>query len=208
MKKVSSLKIPMFLITFIIIAAAGQASSFKESHVFNPPVGFEEADKRAEGLLNKLTIDQKIKLLGGYSRFFIHAFPEYDIPYIFMADATQGVRLPNRLKDTSIIKPLKRSTAFPCPILLTSTWNPKLAKEYAKCVGEECRAGGVYFLLGPGMNLYRLSQCGRNFEYFGEDPFLISRIIENYVVGVQSTGTAATLKHFVCNNTDFYLLFL
>lgn len=182
----------------------GQLSSFKERHAFHPPISFEEADNRAEQLLNKLTLDQKITLLGGYSRFFIHAFPEYNIPYIFMADATQGVRLSAKIEDTSIVKILEKSTAFPCPILLASTWNPKLAKIYAKCVGEECRAGGVSFLLGPGLNLYRISQCGRNFEYFGEDPFLIASMIENYIVGIQSTGTAATLKHFVCNNTDFY----
>ncbi len=204
MPKPKSKKNSVFFITFIIIVAISQLSLIKESHAFNPAVSFEEADKRAENLLNKLTIDQKIELLGGYSRFFIHAFPDYDIPYIFMADATQGVRLSARIKDTSIVKPLEKSTAFPCPILLASTWNPNLAEKYAKCVGEECRAGGVSFLLGPGLNVYRISQCGRNFEYFGEDPFLISRMIENYVNGIQSTGTAATLKHFVCNNTDFY----
>ena len=204
MREPKSKKNSVFFITFIITVAISQLSSFKESHPYNPPLSFEEADKRAENLLNKFTIDQKIKLLGGYSRFFIHTFPEYDIPYIFMADATQGVRLSARIKDTSIVKSLEKSTAFPCPILLTSTWNPQLAKKYAKCVGEECRAGGISFLLGPGLNVYRISQCGRNFEYFGEDPFLISRMIENYVVGIQSTGTAATLKHFVCNNTDFY----
>ncbi|MBW2643080.1 MAG: glycoside hydrolase family 3 C-terminal domain-containing protein, partial [Deltaproteobacteria bacterium] len=70
--------------------------------------------------------------------------------------------------------------------------------------GEECRAGNVGVLLGPGMNIYRISQCGRNFEYFGEDPFLAAGIIGKYVKGLQSTGTVATLKHFVANNTDFF----
>jgi len=93
--------------------------------------------------------------------------------------------------------------AFPAPLLLTSTWNVDLTREYAKSVGEECRAGGIATLLGPGMNMYRISQCGRNFEYFGEDPFLAARLIENYVVGLQSTGTMATLKHFIANNSDF-----
>jgi beta-glucosidase len=62
----------------------------------------------------------------------------------------------------------------------------------------------VAILLGPGVNMYRNSQCGRNFEYFGEDPFLASRMVENYIVGVQSTGTIATIKHFLANNTEYY----
>ncbi len=204
MKNPKSKKILLIFTTFVITAVLSQSCSAKESHFFNPPVSFEEADQRAEKLLTKLTIDQKIKLLGGYSRFFIQVIPEYYIPYIFMADATQGMRIDTRIADTTIVKRLEKTTAFPCPILLASTWNTDLAKEYAKCVGEECRAGGVSILLGPGLNLYRQAQCGRNFEYFGEDPFLISSMIEKYILGVQSTGTAATLKHFVCNNTDFY----
>ncbi|MFR0895796.1 MAG: glycoside hydrolase family 3 protein [Alistipes onderdonkii] len=88
--------------------------------------------------------------------------------------------------------------------MLAATFNPALAYDYARSIGEECRAGGVEVLLGPGLNIYRNSQCGRNFEYFGEDPFLTSRITENYVQGMQSTGTAACLKHFLANNTEFY----
>jgi len=64
--------------------------------------------------------------------------------------------------------------------------------------------GGIGILLGPGVNTYRHAQCGRNFEYFGEDPVLKSRLVAEYVKGVQSTGTIATLKHFVANNTDFF----
>ncbi|MGA9291469.1 MAG: glycoside hydrolase family 3 C-terminal domain-containing protein, partial [Ignavibacteriaceae bacterium] len=118
---------------------------------------------------------------------------------LYLSDATQGIHIRRDLPD-----PLEKSTAFPAPICLTSTWNTKLARDYAKSIGEECRAGGIAVLLGPGMNICRISQCGRNFEYFGEDPFLASRMIENYVAGVQSTGTIATLKHFVCNNTDYH----
>ena len=99
---------------------------------------------------------------------------------------------------------MPKSTAFPCPSALAATWNIELANEYAKSVGEECRAGGIAVLLGPGMNIYRISQNGRNFEYFGEDPFLAARMIENYVSGLQSTGTIATLKHFLCNNTEYF----
>jgi beta-glucosidase len=122
-----------------------------------------------------------------------------------MSDATQGVHIREKFRDLDLTRyQLQKSTAFPCPISLAATWNPKLSYQYAEAVGEECRAGNIGILLGPGMNSYRISQCGRNFEYFGEDPFLRARIIEEYVKGVQSTGTVATLKHFVANNTEYF----
>ncbi len=122
-----------------------------------------------------------------------------------MSDATQGVHLRKEFRDVDLSKyQLEKSTAFPCPLALAATWNPDLSYQYAEAIGEECRAGGIGILLGPGMNNYRLSQCGRNFEYFGEDPYLRSRMIEEYVKGVQSTGTIATLKHFAANNTEYF----
>jgi len=122
-----------------------------------------------------------------------------------MTDATQGVHIREQFRDIDLSDyQLEKSTAFPCPLALAATWNPELANQYAQSVGEECRAGGIGILLGPGLNHYRHSQCGRNFEYFGEDPHLRSRLIEQYVKGVQSTGTVATLKHFIANNTDYY----
>ncbi|MBN2613185.1 MAG: glycoside hydrolase family 3 C-terminal domain-containing protein [Bacteroidales bacterium] len=138
-------------------------------------------------------------MTGGHNMFFTKGYERYGIPALYFSDATQGVHIRNELENQ-----LEKSTAFPCPLALAATWNTELAYEYAKSIGEECRAGGIAVLLGPGMNIYRISQNGRNFEYFGEDPFLAARMIENYVTGVQSTGTMATLKHFLCNNTDFH----
>jgi beta-glucosidase len=163
------------------------------------PLSYEEAFKMADSILAQLTIDEKIELIGGHNFFFIKGLEKFKIPSLYLSDATQGVHLRKDLDNQ-----LEKTTAFPCPILLTATWNTDLAKDYATSVGEECRAGGTSVLLGPGMNNYRVSQNGRNFEYFGEDPFLASRMIENYVKGVQSTGTAATLKHFIGNETDFH----
>lgn len=171
---------------------------------FEPPVPFEEATRRADEILAHLTVDEAIELLGGYSRFFIRALPDHGVPYVFLADSTLGLRLASNIDDESLKPTLERTTAFPSAVLLAATWNPALAERYARAVGEECRAAGVGVLLGPGLNLYRQAQAGRSFEYFGEDPFLVARLIERYVIGVQSTGTIATLKHFVANNTDFY----
>jgi len=190
----------MFFYSFCMI---GMVWGMKKT--FTPPISFELAFQKADSIVRQLTLDEKLKLIGGENSFFIHGLERFGFPKLYMADATQGVHIRTGFRGKTFdIEPMEKSTAFPCPILLASTWNPDLAYRYAKAVGEECRAGGVAILLGPGLNLYRNSQCGRNFEYFGEDPYLISRMIENYVVGVQSTGTIATLKHFVANNTDFY----
>jgi len=152
-----------------------------------------------------MTEDEKLAYVGGDKSFFVRALPRLGLREVYMTDATQGVHIRESFRNIDLSKyQLERSTAFPCPILLAATWNPDLTYSYAEAIGEECRAGGIGILLGPGINSYRHSQCGRNFEYFGEDPFLRSRIVEQYVRGVQSTGTIATLKHFVANNTDFY----
>lgn len=175
----------------------GAESATATAH--RPSVSYEQADQRAGELLAKMSTTQKLQLISGYNSFFVHGFPELGIPQLYLSDATQGVHIRKNLSNQ-----LEKSVAFPCPISLAATWNPELAYRYAHSVGEECRAGDIAVLLGPGMNIYRVSQCGRNFEYFGEDPYLAGRMIEQYVRGVQDTGTMATLKHFVANNTDHY----
>jgi beta-glucosidase len=173
---------------------------FQKEDPFQPfelPVPYETAMAKAERILEKMSLEEKIEMIGGHSIFFTKGYEKYGIPSLRFSDATQGVSLID-YKDH-----LAKSVAFPAPIALTSTWNTDLSRAYAKSVGQECRAGGIAVLLGPGMNMYRISQCGRNFEYFGEDPFLAARMIENYVVGLQNTGTIATLKHFIANNSDF-----
>jgi len=172
--------------------------------VFSPPVSYEAAERWADSIVSLMTLEEKISLIGGDRIFFTNAIPRLNIPAVMMADATQGVHLRDHFQDIQYEPVLPRSTAFPSPILLASTWNRSLARQYAQSIGEECKAGGIAVLLGPGMNIYRISQCGRNFEYFGEDPFLAGSMIENYVTGLQSTGTIATLKHFVANNSDFF----
>jgi beta-glucosidase len=191
----------LLFIVFIFIACQNQVDrEFQKEvpfHPFEPPVSYEKAMAKADSLVRLMSLDEKIEMIGGHNIFFTKGYEKYGIPSIRFSDATQGVSLAD-FKDH-----LPKSVAFPAPLLLTSTWNVDLSREYARSVGEECRAGGIAVLLGPGMNMYRISQCGRNFEYFGEDPFLAARMIENYVVGLQNTGTMATLKHFIANNSDF-----
>ncbi len=188
----------IFLCMTVILAGKAYGQLRPGFQPFVPPISFEDADQRATVVLAGLTLDEKIQLIGGENMFFIKGFDRLRMPSLYLSDATQGVHIRKDLSGQ-----LARSTAFPCPLALTATWNPELAKQYARSIGEECRAGDIAVLLGPGMNIYRVAQNGRNFEYFGEDPFLAARMIEQYVVGVQSTGTIATLKHFLCNNNEF-----
>lgn len=167
-------------------------------------VAWDEAYRQADARIAQLTLDEKISFMRGYSSFFFYGVPEKGMPYIYLSDATQGVHMRDNLSDPTMVRLLERSTAFPCPISLAATFNPSLAYRYAEAVGEECRAGGIEVLLGPGMNIYRNSQNGRNFEYMGEDPLLASAMVAEYVKGMQSTGTVACLKHFICNETEFY----
>jgi beta-glucosidase len=192
-------------IAFTILYSQMKVQSSKIDKEQFQPLSYAQADAKADSVLALMTQEEKIALLGGDRSFFIRPIPRLNLPEVYMTDATQGVHIRESFQDVDLSKyKLEKSTAFPCPLSLAATWDPELSYRYAEAVGEECRAGGIGILLGPGMNSYRISQCGRNFEYFGEDPCLRAHMISEYVKGVQSTGTIATLKHFVANNTDYY----
>ncbi len=182
-----------------LTASLALASSALAQPSFKTPVSFEVADQRATEVLARLSTAEKLQLISGDKSFYIKGYPQYGMPELFLSDATGGVNIRRNLSNA-----LEKSTAFPNPLALAATWNPDLAYHYARSIGEECRAGGIAVLLGPGMNLYRHAQYGRNFEYFGEDPFLAARMIGSYVPGVLDTGTIPTLKHFIGNETDHY----
>ena len=162
-----------------------------------------DAAAQARQLLALLTPEERFELTAGSSAFGIGPIPRLGIPEINFTDASAGVHVRVNKKGEPQ-GALKKTTAFPCPLALAATWSPALAADYANAIAEEMRAGGIHVLLGPGMNHYRLSVGGRNFEYLGEDPFLASRIVESYVRSLQSRGVAATLKHFIGNETEFY----
>jgi beta-glucosidase len=168
------------------------------------PLSYETADRKADSLLVLMTLDEKLDYIGGDNFFFTQKIKRLGIPAVPFVDATQGIRLNPAIINPGWKKPVKKTVAYPAPILLASTWNRDMAFTYAHSIGEECAAAGLPLLLGPGLNLYRNSQCGRNFEYFGEDPFLAGEMVASYVSGLQSTGTIATLKHFIANQTDYY----
>ena len=172
--------------------------------VAQPLMKWDEAYRKADAVIKTLSLDEKIEMTHGHNKFFLPGAPEKGLPRVFMVDASSGVRINYSIPDQNEVRHPLRTTQFPSTITIAATFNPDLAYEFGKAVGEETRMSGAGILLGPGMNIYRSAQCGRNFEYLGEDPVLASRMVENYVKGMQSTGTLACLKHFLCNNTEFY----
>jgi beta-glucosidase len=150
-----------------------------------------DIERRVEALLLQLTLEEKIDLLGGVDGFFIRGVPRLNLPRLKMADGPIGVRN------------FGPATTMAGGIALAATWNPALAERVGTEIGRDARAKGVHFLLGPGVNIYRAPMNGRNFEYFGEDPFLASRIAVGYIKGVQAQGVSATIKHFMGNTSEF-----
>jgi len=150
-----------------------------------------EGEQRVESILRRMTLVEKIDLLGGVDDFFIRGVPRLGLPRLKMADGPVGVRN------------FGPATAMVGGIALSATWNPQLAGRVGVELGRDARAKGVHFLLGPGVNIYRAPLNGRNFEYFGEDPYLASRLAVGYIKGVQSQNVSATIKHFIGNNSEF-----
>jgi beta-glucosidase len=118
------------------------------------------------------------------------------IPSIELSDGPSGLRVEPYAERVYL------STAFPSPIMLASTWDPEIVEEVGRAIGEEARENGIDILLGPGLNIHRHPLCGRNFEYFSEDPLLSGVMASAYVKGVQSAGVGATPKHFVANDQE------
>ena len=156
----------------------------------------KSAAERTLDLIRRMTFEEKLALTGGWNRFLVSGVARLGIRPVSMADASQGVRL-----QTALVK--DKSTSFPGMLPLASTWNISLAENFGRSIGEECRALGVDILLGPGVNMQRLSVGGRNFEYMGEDPLLTSHIATAYIKGLQKQGIVAVPKHFIGNDQDF-----
>lgn len=155
-------------------------------------------EQRIERVVGQMTMAEKLQFLGGTG--FVNGtkigetlpIERLGVPAIKMTDATLGSKL------------TKGATLFPSYITQAAAFNPELAYAYGNAVGEQCVADGFRILLGPGMNIYRVPNCGRNFEYLGEDPYLASETVVEYIKGAQQAGVIATAKHFVANNTDYY----
>ena len=155
-------------------------------------------------LLASLTIEEKAALLEGYNSWMTNAVPRLGIPALHLTDGPVGVRKKSENVGEGVMGLGKSmpSTAFPTSVTIANGWNLDNAEKMGRAIGEECVRYDVQVLLGPALNLKRDPRCGRNFEYYSEDPLLSGKMAAAMVRGIQSTGTAACPKHFALNNCE------
>ena len=153
-------------------------------------------------LIAKMTLEEKAAILSGASEWESRAIKRLDLPSIFFSDGPHGVRKQEGAGDHLGLNASVPATCFPTAATVANSWDESLGEELGKALGEEAAALGVDVLLGPGLNIKRSPLCGRNFEYFSEDPYLAGMMAASYVKGIQSRGVYACPKHFAVNSQE------
>lgn len=172
---------------YVMLSLAGAHSNAAE----DTPTSRAAIEARVQSLMAQMTVPEKIGLIAGTATMRTGSLPRLGIPAFYTSDGPLGAHL------------ISPSTAYAAGINLAATWDTELAREIGLQIGRDARSRGANFLLGPGVNIYRAPMNGRNFEYFGEDPFLAAQITVHYVEGVQSQRVSATVKHFMGNNSEY-----
>lgn len=152
--------------------------------------------------IKKLNLEQKCALLSGAGTFTTRGCPKAGVPSITLSDGPNGVRKQAGTADHLGLNPSVPATCFPTAATVACSWDPALGEQLGRAMGEEAAAQEVSVLLGPGLNTKRSPLCGRNFEYFSEDPYLSGKLAAAYVRGIQSNGIAACPKHFAVNSQE------
>ncbi|PTV93626.1 beta-glucosidase [Halanaerobium saccharolyticum] len=158
--------------------------------------------QKIKDLLKKMTVEEKAEICSGASRWRTHSIDRLEIPEIMMADGPHGLRKEPKEKESASMGESVEAICFPTASALACSWDRDLMSRMGEALGEESQTEDVNILLGPGVNIKRSPLCGRNFEYFSEDPLLASELAANYVKGVQSMGVGTSLKHFAANNQE------
>ena len=153
-------------------------------------------------IITKLTLEQKCALLSGETVFTTRGYKNAGIPSITLSDGPNGVRKQAGAADHLGLNPSVPATCFPTAATVACSWDPALGEQLGRAMGEEAAAQEVSVLLGPDLNTKRSPLCGRNFEYFSEDPYLSGKLAAAYVRGIQSNGIAACPKHFAVNSQE------
>jgi beta-glucosidase len=166
----------------------------------NNPTAIKEQDMaELESLIGQMTLEEKAALCTGASAWTTTPVERLGIPAMLVSDGPHGVR---RVPDIhSMGAKSLPATCFPTASGLASTWNVDLIHEMGQALGEECIALNVDVLLGPGVNMKRTPLCGRNFEYFSEDPFLAGELGASLINGIQSKGVGTSLKHYAAKQS-------
>lgn len=153
-------------------------------------------------LIDKLTLEEKAALLSGKGEWQTWNLDQHGIPSIFCSDGPHGIRKQAGTGDHLGLNPSLPATCFPTAATIANSWNERLSEEIGTALGEEAESLGVDILLGPGLNMKRSPLCGRNFEYFSEDPYLSGKLAAGYIRGIQSQNVYACPKHFAVNNQE------
>jgi beta-glucosidase len=169
-----------------------QQDSQQATELRGPKAVTAAQEQKIDSLIHGMTLDQKLDYIGG-TGFAIRAVPSEGLPAFEMSDGPYGTRSNAGFP----------STTYAAGIGLAASWDREMARQVGAGIGRDARARGVNYMLGPGVNIYRSPRNGRNFEYFGEDPFLTSNIAVGYIDGMQAQGVSATIKHFLGNNSEF-----
>jgi beta-glucosidase len=157
--------------------------------------------KNIQSIVSKMTLEEKAALCTGASKWSTTPVERLDVPEMIVSDGPHGVR---RVADIhSIARRSLPATCFPTASCSASTWDVDLIRQMGEALAEECIALNVDVLLGPGVNMKRSPLCGRNFEYFSEDPYLAGELAVNLIDGIQSKGVGTSLKHYAANNQEF-----
>lgn len=153
-------------------------------------------------MIRQMTLEQKCALLSGADTFCTRGLPGLDIPSLWLSDGPSGVRKQEGASDHLGINPSAPATCFPTAVTLAGSWDPDLLEEVGRAMGQEAAAQDVDVLLAPGLNIKRSPLCGRNFEYYSEDPFLAGKLAAGMIRGIQAGGASACPKHFAVNNQE------
>ncbi len=185
----------------VIVLGLGRLAAAEAKPPYLDPDRPVEA--RIDDLVGRLTLEEKIALIHGNSKFSAGGVERLGVPRLWTDDGPQGVR---EEVGPDTWEPVGRTddfaTAFPTGIALAATWDPEAVEACARAIGEEARQRGKHVLLGPGCNILRTPLCGRNYDYYGEDPWLAGRITVAYVRGLQAEQVVACVKHFAANNQE------
>ena len=155
-----------------------------------------------EKILRQMTLEDKIALCSGKSFWETKNFERYGIPSLFMCDGPHGLRKQENAADMLGVNNSRPATCFPAEVTTACSWDPALLERIGAAIGEEARDQGVGLVLGPGANLKRDPLCGRNFEYFSEDPYLAGRLAAGFLRGAEAQDVGTSLKHFAANSQE------